>query len=378
MLFQNLNIKNNCFGVFSKGSFFFDQEEINRKTEECQFSWKYSQEFEDQEHIYLFLLLKTENLKQFCTDPSSLLESEKTLQAQQKAASLAKVNLEESCFFDLLPIHQLEKWFSLREEILLKFCDKSLVKGDYEILRKAHILASTVDKQKVWFKGESRKINYDIFGSVTGRLTTKKRSLPILNLKREERQFLLPENDLFLELDFNAAELRTLMALSGAPQPQEDIHNFLNREIFDLSKERSELKEQVFAWLYNPSSKDTSFTAFFDKNTYENFYDRKRQLLKTPYGREIKVEERKAQNYLLQSTTSDIVIENAFEIMKMLKNKKTKIAFTLHDSVVLDMHKEDATIVPSLKERFETTRWGKYFSTCKIGKNFGSLRELKF
>ena len=103
MLFQNLNIKNSCFGIFSKGSFFFDQEKINKKVQECEFSWKYSPEFEKQKHIYLFLLLKTENLKQFCTEPSALLEAEKTLQAQQKAANYAKINLEESCFFDLLP-----------------------------------------------------------------------------------------------------------------------------------------------------------------------------------------------------------------------------------------------------------------------------------
>lgn len=378
MLFQNLNIKNSCFGIFSKGSFFFDQEKINKKVQECEFSWKYSPEFEKQKHIYLFLLLKTENLKQFCTEPSALLEAEKTLQAQQKAANYAKINLEESCFFDLLPEHQLESWFSLREQVLLKFCDKSLVKDDYDILRKAHILASTINRQKILFNNKSQIINYDIFGSATGRLTTKKGSFPILNLKKEERQFLLPKNDLFLELDFNAAELRTLMALSDMPQPQEDIHNFFNREIFNMSKKRSELKERVFAWLYNPSSKDTVFVDFFDKNIYEKFYDRKKQTLKTPYGREIKVEERKAQNYLLQSTTSDIVIENAFEIMKMLKNKKTNIAFTLHDSVILDMHKEDASMVQNLKDKFETTRWGKFFSTCKIGKNFGSLKELKF
>ena len=60
----------------------------------------------------------------------------------------------------------------------------------------------------------------------------------------------------------------------------------------------------------------------------------------------------------------------------MLCGKKSKIAFTLHDSIILDMAKEDAIMLREIKEQFESTRWGKFPSTCKIGKNFGELKEL--
>jgi len=100
-------------------------------------------------------------------------------------------------------------------------------------------------------------------------------------------------------------------------------------------------------------------------------------VLQTPFGRRLAVDERKAQNYLLQSTTSDQVIENAYKIQKMLKNKKSKIAFTLHDSIILDMAQEDAIMVKDIKRQFEQTRWGNFVSTCKIGKTFGDLKELK-
>jgi hypothetical protein len=41
------------------------------------------------------------------------------------------------------------------------------------------------------------------------------------------------------------------------------------------------------------------------------------------------------------------------------------------------MSQEDAIMLKDIKNQFEKTRWGKFASNCKIGKNFGSLKELK-
>ena len=140
---------------------------------------------------------------------------------------------------------------------------------------------------------------------------------------------------------------------------------------------RAEFKERLFAWLYNPKSNDTVFDDFFSRETFRDFFVAEEKVLTTPFGRRLIVDERKAQNYLLQSTTSDQVLENAYKIQKMLKGKKSTIAFTLHDSIILDMARKDAIMIRSIKEQFEKTRWGTFLSTCKIGKTFGDLRELK-
>mgnify|MGYP007000094991 len=60
------------------------------------------------------------------------------------------------------------------------------------------------------FGEETPYVDYDIFGTVTGRMTTKRGSFPALNLKRELKKHVRPNNDVFLELDFNAAEIRTM------------------------------------------------------------------------------------------------------------------------------------------------------------------------
>ena len=61
----------------------------------------------------------------------------------------------------------------------------------------------------------------------------------------------------------------------------------------------------------------------------------------------------------------------------MLNGKKSTVAFTLHDSIILDMSQEDAIMLRDIKSQFEKTRWGNFTSTCKIGRDFGSLKEIK-
>ena len=63
--------------------------------------------------------------------------------------------------------------------------------------------------------------------------------------------------------------------------------------------------------------------------------------------------------------------------MKMLQDKKTKLAFTMHDSIVLDVAREESNLIKKIKEVFDTTDWGAFSSTCKIGKNFGDMRRIE-
>lgn len=294
-----------------------------------------------------------------------------------KAALTAKVSLEEECFFNLLPEHCLSKWFHIRQQALENLCKMTTKEADYDILHKAHVLTTNIAQQNITFGTKTGRVLYNIFGSATGRLTTKRGSVPVLTLKKEQRELLRPQNDAFVELDLNAAEIRMLMALSGREQPQGDIHEHLQKEIFGGWGKRSEFKERLFAWLYNPNSDDTVFDRFFSRETFRDFFAAEDQILTTPFGRRLPVEERKAQNYLLQSTTSDQVLENAYKIQKQLRGKKSTIAFTLHDSIILDMAQEDAIMLREIKQQFEFTRWGNFMSTCKIGKTFGNLKELK-
>ena len=93
----------------------------------------------------------------------------------------------------------------------------------------------------------------------------------------------------------------------------------------------------------------------------------------TPYGRKIKVEQRKALNYLIQSTTSDRVLEKAVLIDKMLEDKKSFISHIVHDEIVIDYADEDRDIVMGMRDLFEDG----YVANIKAGKDYYNLNELK-
>jgi hypothetical protein len=375
-IIQILDIEKNCKGVFYNNKIVESSQDLLKS---CSTAWKYSPILKDieQKYIFLYLLKKDENLEDFCTNPDLYREYEDKISAHSRASIAAKISLSKACFLDAIPEHQLLGWLSCRNNALENCLSRLEKQEDYQILHKAHVLTMEISARNLCFNGKIGSVKYDIFGSATGRLTTKKGSIPVLTLSKGQRAGLTPQNDAFVELDLNAAEVRMLLALSGKTQPTEDIHDWTSREIFSSNLTRDEVKKKTFAWLYNFSAPENQLDKFFSRQIFRDFFDIKKESLITPFGRKLKVDERRAQNYLLQSTTSDQVIENAYNIEKMLKNKKSSIAFTLHDSIVIDMAKEDVIMLKSIKEVFEKTRWGKFTSTCKVGKNFGSLKEIR-
>ena len=128
-------------------------------------------------------------------------------------------------------------------------------------------------------------------------MTTKKNSFPILNLKTELKKHVRPTNDVFLELDFNAAEVRTMLALQGHTQPEEDIHEWNIKNVFKKELSRDKAKTKLFAWLYNPESQAIQSDYYDRDNLRERYYDGEK--VQTPFGRSIPAPVRKALNLSL-------------------------------------------------------------------------------
>ena len=219
-------------------------------------------------------------------------------------------------------------------------------------------------------------ISYDISGTKTGRLTTKKDSFPILTLDKSFRKILKPKNDYFVELDFNAAELRTLLALAGEQQPNGDIHDWNAKNVYKGLVTREEAKKRIFAWLYNPSSKDFLSSCAYKRDEVVQKYYSDGQV-KTFFDRIIPSDNHHALNYIIQSTTSDLFLRQAIKVHEALKNTKSKIVFCVHDSLVIDYSSEQNSILKDLIETFSTTELGLFKTNVSIGNNFGELRKIR-
>ena len=322
----------------------------------------------------------------------------KLIKAHFKGCTTAKINVDDVCFYEIVPRKHLQHYFDTKSQITQWVFDNYEKPENYYFLKNLQTAVKELKRYPVnlnsfavychaaddlkakhlydQFGETTPYVDYDIFGTVTGRMTTKRGSFPALNLKRELKKHVRPNNDVFLELDFNAAEIRTMLALQGHQQPQEDIHEWNIKEVFKKDLSRDEAKTKIFAWLYNQESKAIK----------SDFYDReillkkhfKEGVVETPFGRSIIAPVRKALNYLLQSTSSDNTLERFIRVSNFLRATSSHVAFVVHDSVVIDLHREDKRLIPTLKEMFEDTKLGKFKVNCSLGKNLGDMREFKW
>lgn len=394
MLFQALDDKKECVGVFAEGELHFDE-----LPQDLTHTWDFSSSIDREGIQFAKIYANGRELAEVC--PEHLQEDfdrvHRKMNAFYRSFILSGVCLQEHCFFDLVPQRHLLEYCSVKNEItdwvfqsyqkplnhdfLVKTARmvKSIAQQHFSIDKSAlnrYAAEERVRHFRQRLGNNLQRVSYNPFGTVTGRLTASKQSFPILTLDKKFRNVVKPKNDWLVELDFNAAELRTLLGLSGTPQPEEDLHLWNVENIYDEGTTREEAKEKIFSWLYNPSALDKKAENYYNRDKLvEKYYSEGK--ISTPMGRIIESPDRKALNYLIQSTSSDIFLNSAYNIWEMLENKKSEIRFLVHDSVLLDLSDEDKALLPEMIDKFSKTPLGKYKVGVSIGKSYGEMRKMK-
>jgi len=396
MLFQILDDKKDCLGIFTEEKFYYGSlRESFTKT------WDWSPHLSNIDYNYARLYCGGQTLDQVC--PDNLKDRyeihRKKIGAFIKAISIAKINVSDICLFDLIPEQHLRHWCQVKNEICEHVFQNYTKPANHKFLTDLSELVYEITQQPVkinqnklysyaqddykaktlWdkFGGKESLISYNIWGTVTGRLATMENTFPILNLKKKIADVVVPTNDAFVQLDFNGAEIRSLLSLSGKEQPKEDIHNWNIQNVYRGMITRDKAKQRFFAWLYNPNSQDHLTERFYNREEIlKKYYSD--GIISTPFGREIKTDNFHALNYLLQSVSSDNCLIQAIKISKFLKGKKSFLHSMVHDSITIDLHKEDRQLIKQIKEIFEDTRLGMFQSSVQIGKNYRDLEEVSW
>jgi hypothetical protein len=334
-------------------------------------------------------------LKQACPEylKDDLARIQNKGMAFLKAFSNAKVCLEDVCFYDLVPKKYLVDYCDIKNKISKHVFEYYKKPANYEFqidltkminkisFREINISNETIkgltiaERNKFQQAKRLRRIIYNQWGSKTGRLTTKPNSFPILTLPKSLRSMIVPNNDLFVELDYNSAEVRVVLALSGRQQPNTDIHEHIRSEVYNNRYSRDEVKQKVFAWLYNPKAQNKKLSLYVDKDNLLNKYYLD-GIISSPLNRQIRVEEEKALNYLIQSTASDVLLRQAIKIDQLLKGTDSDIAFCIHDSLILDVSIKDKGLLKKIIDVFKKTDLGEFKVNVSVGKDFGSMRKI--
>ena len=396
MVFQTVDDKRECIAYYSNGEIIYDRIPSNASG-----TWDWSPHFAGHNIDYAYVWCRGKKIDEICPPETKqrLEVREKKIKSFLNAIIKSKIKLSDVCIFDFIPEAHLKHYLQVKNEICQWVFDNVSKPKNYNFLSQTYETVKEIsnkDLQIDWdklyhysltdrkahslrkrFDGKRTYVNYDMFGTKTGRMGLVNGSFPILNIKSEHKGIIKPNNDWFVELDYNGAEIRTLLSLSKKQQPDEDIHEFHMKNIYRDFGTRAKAKERFFAWLYNSNSKDYLTERYYDRKTIlESHYCD--GFVNTPFGRSIESDDFHALNYLLQSTSSDNCMSQVNKIHRFLRDKKSNVAFVVHDSVVIDLDHNERNILPQIKEIFEETKLGKFKTDVKIGKNYGELREFSW
>jgi hypothetical protein len=393
LYFQTLDSKGECLGYYANSELFYQQ-----LPEDADKTWYYSPSLGDKHIEYARIYSGGLTLAQACPQEMKPTWDKITskLKSFLKSFQAAKINLDETCIYNLIPEFFLYELCDIKNKITEHILTTQARPLNHDFMVDIIKMLTDIKEQRlnidiepimtklVSVRGKNfinklqevdRICDYNPFGTVTGRLTTNPKTFPILTLHRDFRGCLHPQNDWFLELDYNAAEVRTLLGLSGTPQPQGDIHMWNIENIYGGNIERPRAKQRIFEWLYSQRKNEKAegfYNKKFVKEKYWNGYN-----VYTEFGREIKgVDNHHALNYIIQSTTSDLVLSKAVEIHNRLRRAESNIAFMLHDSIVIDLKHDERQIIPELMKIFSATPFGEYRVNVALGKHFGDMKGL--
>jgi hypothetical protein len=391
MIFQIIDDKRECRGYFADGRMRF--RDLPNTLES---TWDWSEMIGDRDIKFAKIISGGKTIHNACPEhlKERLERREGKIRAHLKSFVSSKVKLSDVCFYKLIPEKDIQHYYSLLNEITEWVIENNQKPQNYRLMHNINIMCKELSQQEIrvdkgrwkWhaerdqkamylskrFWDKQLKVDYNPWGTITGRLGLNEGSFPILNLKTSIKDIIKPKWDCFVELDFNGAELRTLLNLSGHQQPTGDIHDWNQTNIFNNSIERAAAKKKIFAWLYNPNSTDVD-TDYYDKSkVLEKYYAE--GIVSTPFGRTIPSDDFHALNYLVQSTSSDNFLDRACTIHRYCKGLKTNVAFLVHDSIVLDVPFEEKARIREIVKIFENTKLGKFKVNLKIGENLGVLR----
>lgn len=398
-MFQTLDEKGSCVGVYCNGELKFK----NYKDIIFDKTWNYVPFLEGLDVQYGSIYSGGKSLEECCPDnlKPQWLQINKKLKSFITSFVEAKVELSENCFFDLTPERFLKEYCELKNRITEHVFETHPKPEEYEFFKDFNQLINRIshrnlgiDKdriadrlwslegKKLWEKVNSghTSIKFNLFGSVTGRLTMTDRSFPIQTLSKNLRDVIKPQNDWFVEIDLNAAEMRIALALAGQKQPEGDLHEQCAKEVFRGEVTRAEAKNIATKWLYNSSAADVK------KYNLElsNYYNKEKLLsdywkdgyIHTPYSRKIESDYHHAISYLNQSTLIDMWHRQILKVDKLLKNMESFIAFPVHDCVVIDLKDSEKKLLPDLIRQISDTSYGMFPVRVKIGSDYGNMKKV--
>jgi hypothetical protein len=259
--------------------------------------------------------------------------------------------------------------------------------NDKAILVFNHIERNTIkldtNKSKQFFPHIDKDCLYSHYNlkTTTTRPSNTFDSINLLSLDKKsgERICIIPNNDLLFEIDISAYHPYLLSKLIGYDFGNSDIHAEF-AEIYGVDYDKAKII--TFKQLYGGIWDDYKDIPFFRKTiTYTNkIYEQyiSEGFIEAPISKYRFEKDKlgdlsptKLLNYILQSIETSNNVNILWDIIKIIRKKKTKLILYVFDSFLLDVDKDEKDVLFEILEIFKKrnlnikTKWGLNYEELK-------------
>jgi len=223
--------------------------------------------------------------------------------------------------------------------------------------------------------------SYNLY-NITSRPTNAFNSINFLafNKDNHSRTAFIPQNDAFVEFDFDGYHIRLIADAMHSDIPQDQsIHEYLGKQYFNKKEltpeEYQEAKKITFRQMYNGVEEEYMHIEFFLDvyhtvramwTTYTN-----NGFLELPNGRKLTQENTNPQklfNYYIQCLETVNNVKKLSKLKEYLQNKQSKVLLVVYDSILIDYSVEDGKgTLTDIKNILEE---GGYRVKAKKGHNY--------
>ena len=196
--------------------------------------------------------------------------------------------------------------------------------------------------------------NYNLY-NLTSRPTNAFNGINFLAFTKDNgsRAAFVPQNDLFIEFDFDGYHLRLIANKIGLEIPTDiSIHAYLGEYYFgkkDLTPEEyQESKKITFRQLYNGVEEEYQHIELFGMVVIliDTLWEAMQEdgYIELPNGRRLKrnnFTKQKLFNYYVQCLETVNNVNKLIKLKELFRDKKSKVILVVYDSILIDYSTED-------------------------------------